>query len=235
MVKATNNARERQLEFAECERRFRKSTVEIARDFSSTMFEVWSWTKKRMNLVFAEGVVLSRHNNEAKQRNYIESGAEGIWSTSSQNMIDFVRVYVTSMIESLPDEPCPNCGEPIKVFSNQRASVVKGWERFWQMRRTDIRQEQELRAGELVEMLRTARQVFKMIPDPATCYTSDIELLPQFSKSAFLPELESKVAVVTEQAAERYIKSVMHYLPDLVMCKNNCLSCKADLVFMKNQ
>lgn len=214
----------------ECERLFRKATVKVATDFSEEAYDIWTWTKKRLRLTRAEDVVPSRHHSESKQKIFVCSGAESIWESTSLSLFSLVREYIPTVLDTVPNNICPVCGENIKIYSNRIRIIRETWDSFFEVKKDSIELERKKRLDELVELFRGTRIKFKLVLSPKTCYDSNKYVLPQYKKTSFLPELQEKWDKILIKSINEYIKAIIVGLPDMVACDNKCEGCGTQIM-----
>jgi hypothetical protein len=228
MVKIVVVSEGKRKDVAECERLFREKTVKISIEFSNKIYDTWGWVKQRLNLTLAEGVTPTRHHSEGRQRDYILTGAEGIWDSTSQTLFSYIREHTPIVLEKVPDMicPAPGCGNRLKIYSNKIKAVRDSWHKFWTAKQTLLDVEKSLRCEAIIDLSRNARKKFKLVPDPHKCYDKYQNLLPTYGKTIFLSELNERLNTVVESTMKSFVHVVIEGIPDLVECECRCSQCK---------
>ena len=228
MVKIVIVPEGKRKDVSECERQFREKTVKISMDFSNKVYDVWSWVKQRLHLTLADGITPTRHHSEGRQKDYIVTGAEGIWDSTSQTLFSYIREHTPIVLEKVPDMVCPSpgCGNKLKIYSNKIKAVRDTWGKFWAAKNTLLDIEKSLRCEALVNLSRNARKKFKLVPDTSKCYDKNLNLLPEFDKKVFLPELTGKLNGIIDGTMKNFVAAVIEGIPDMVECECRCSQCK---------
>lgn len=229
MVKDLNSIQSQAIkrpDFDTCKMKFREATVNIANDFANSSCDIWLWLKKRLDFVFEEGVVVSRQLNETKQKSYISSGAAAIWNESTQGAIGIVREYIPGILDKLPEAKCEKCGNPFRVYSNGLKVVSGGWKKFWTTKAHQINALKIEQQNAMVRLFRDARSKFKYTLNQS-CYGDNGEVLQEFHKDVFFPELLERIQKVYNVAFAEYVETVINGLPDMVSSRCFCAACHA--------
>jgi hypothetical protein len=231
MLKVTLATEPSKKDISTCESDFRRETVAIAENFAENVYDTWTWTKNRMCLVLDSDITPSRHHAEAKQREYVKTGAEGIWDTSSQVLFSYIREHTPIVLEKVEDITCPNmnCRAKLKIYTNKIKGVRDAWDKFWIAKKTLLEIEKNSRIEALVNLARNARKKFKLVPDSTKCYDVSLNLLPIYKKQVFLEELTEKLDKIMENSIKQFVNAVIKGLPDMVDAECRCGFCKHHL------
>ena len=211
-------------DFDQCKLKFRETTVNIANDFSISVFDIWLWLKKRLNFVFEEGVTVSRQLNETKQKSYVIAGASGIWNQSAQGGVGIIREFIPTILNKLPEDKCAKCNTPFRVYTSNLKVVSNGWKQFWALKAPEVNKLKTEQQRALIQLFRDTRAKFKYTLSP-DCYDDAGVVLPEFHGSVFSTELAEKVEAIYSCAFSAYIEAVINTLPDMVYHKSLCAGC----------
>lgn len=225
MVQDTRAAKvEKKPDFDQCKLKFRETTVNIANNFSISIFDMWIWLKKRLDFVFEDGITISRQLNETKQKSYVMAGASNIWNNSAQGAIGIIREFIPNILNKLPEDKCKHCQAPFRVYTSDLKVVSNGWKQFWAIKAPEINKLKTTQQQEIIQLFRDTRTKFKYTLS-SNCYGDTGEVLPQFHGDSFSPELIERVETTYNYAFAAYIETVINTLPDMVYHKSLCAGC----------